>query len=359
MQKVLQLAMRLGARLANPGEFTLRAFLNGRIDLSQAESVLDIVHARTDASLRLAVQGLNGRLSKPISELRAQLMQLLAYLTARIDFPEDEVDTQLVIDPSEVLASAEQRLCHLIASADVGMVYRQGVRTAIVGRPNVGKSSLLNKLLGEDRAIVTPVPGTTRDTLEETLNVKGIPFVLVDTAGIRDSADVVEHLGIERTRAAIQHADLVLLVLDTSSPLTPADRQLLKELGARQGILVANKCDLPSEAGLPEIAWPVVRVSALTGQHIPELLDCMAATALGGKAIPSDTVLVTNPRHKAALERALSHLQSARHAHAGAVPDDFISIDITATLNALGEITGQTVSEELLDTIFSQFCIGK
>ncbi len=356
LQRILGLALRQGARLANPGEFTLRAFLNGRIDLAQAESVLDVIQSKTQASLRLAMQGLDGKLSEPVREVRRSLMDILAYLAARIDFPEDEVAEQDVREPLEKARSALQ---HLVANADAGMVYRQGVRTAIVGRPNVGKSSLLNRLLRQSRAIVTPIPGTTRDTLEETVNLKGVPFLLIDTAGIMESNNVVEALAVERSRKAITQADFVLLVIDTSEPLTQSDRGLIDLLSEKTVLVAANKCDLPRRADMDELPWLQVSTSALTGEGLEGLETAMVNSVLGGKVVTSDTLLVTNPRHKEALQRAERHLRLARAALEENLPDDFVTIDLAAALNALGEITGEAVTDELLDIIFSRFCIGK
>ncbi|MBI4295197.1 MAG: tRNA uridine-5-carboxymethylaminomethyl(34) synthesis GTPase MnmE [Chloroflexi bacterium] len=356
LQRVLELALRHGARLANPGEFTLRAFLNGRIDLAQAEAVLDVVQARTEAGLRLAVQGLGGRLSAPLKELRRQLVTLLAYLSASVDFAEDEIEEQEVLRP---LSGIRQRLQELLAGAEAGMVYRHGVRTAIVGRPNVGKSSLLNRLLRENRAIVTPVPGTTRDTLEETLNLRGVPFLLVDTAGIVHSLDPVESLGVERSRRAIEQADLVLLVVDSSQALDDADRGIMALVGNCAALLVANKCDLPLKAELKDIPWPVVPISALTGQGLAELEEKMVQMALGGHVHSGEWPLVTNARHKEALERAERHLAAAQKALEAGLPDDLMSIDVSAAASALGEVTGETLTEDLLNAIFSQFCVGK
>lgn len=356
LQRILELLLGQGARLAHPGEFTLRAFLSGRIDLAQAESVVDIVQAKTAASLRLAVQGLKGRLSREIKTLRNELMSILAYLTARIDFPEDEIEER---DISSSLTQTHRQLQELIATADTGMVYRQGVKTAIVGRPNVGKSSLLNQLLKEDRSIVTPVPGTTRDTIEEVVNLQNIPFVLIDTAGIARSNNLVEALGVERSRKAIEQADLVLWVIDASEPLSPADEEIMRLLGDKEVLVLANKCDLPQQASLEELPWAVVSISALTGEGIAELEKEMAGKVLKGKVYPSDAALVTNSRHKNALERAAKHLGQATAAREAAIPEDCIAIDLEAALSALGEITGETVQQELLETIFSQFCIGK
>ena len=356
LQHILKLALYHGARLAHPGEFTLRAFLNGRIDLAQAESVLDIVRARTDASLRLAIQGLEGRLSVAIKTIRTKLMSVLAYLTARIDFPEDEIEPQEVIRP---LNEALQSLRELLSTADTGMVYRLGVRTAIVGRPNVGKSSLLNQLLREDRSIVTPIPGTTRDTIEEVSNIDGVPFILVDTAGIIHSQDIVESLGVARSQKAIEQADLVLAVIDMSQPITKTDKEILDLIGNKTALIVANKCDLPHQAKPDELGREVVFISALSGDGIAQLEERMVRMALGGKVFVSDAPIVNNPRHKDALERAGRGLIQALSDIDSGMPDDFVTIDLTAALNALGEITGETVQEDLLETIFSNFCIGK
>ncbi|MBT3363154.1 MAG: tRNA uridine-5-carboxymethylaminomethyl(34) synthesis GTPase MnmE [Chloroflexi bacterium] len=356
LQRVLELVLTAGARLANPGEYTLRAFLNGRIDLAQAESVLDVIKAKTEASLRLAVSGLKGRLSGELKAVRSELISVLAYLTARIDFPEDEVEAQDVQPPLE---QCRERLGDLIASADTGIAYRQGVRTAIVGRPNVGKSSLLNLLLREDRAIVTEVPGTTRDTVEEVVNIKGVPFVLIDTAGIAFSKDVVESLGIVRSRQAIEMADFVLLVIDQSEKLMHYDREIMELLEGKTVLVVGNKSDLPPKDVIKDIAWPVVSVSALSGKGLHVLEGSMVEAVLGGKVISSDAALVTNPRHKALLTNAYDNLVQAQKSIKGGMPEDFISIDVTAALTTLGQITGDTVTEELLETIFSQFCIGK
>ena len=356
LQRVLELVLRCGARLAHPGEFTLRAFLNGRLDLAQAEAVLHIIQARTAASLRLAVAGLEGNLSNLVKELRSQLLSLLAYLSARIDFPEDEVEEQ---DTAGPLSQALQRIQEMIASADAGIIYRQGVRTAIVGRPNVGKSSLLNRLLRRSRAIVSPIPGTTRDTLEEVVNIKGVPFVLVDTAGIGHSQDLLESLSVERSRQALEQADLVLLVLDTSQPLTTADQEIIDSLSQKRVLVAANKNDLPRQADLSGLSWPLVPTSALNGEGLGQLEEMMVNLVLGGQVCTSDRLLVSSARQKQALEKAARHLESALAAVKTGLPEDFISIDLTSAVNALGEITGETVGEELLESIFSQFCVGK
>lgn len=355
---VLALALRQGARLAQPGEFTLRAFLNGRIDLAQAEAVLDTVQAKTEAALRVAMRQLNGKLSAQVGGVRQRLLEVLSYLEASIDFAEEDIPER-EIGPD--LAQAEEALRELAAEAERGLIYRQGARAAIVGRPNVGKSSLLNALLRADRAIVTPIPGTTRDTLEETVNLRGIPLCLVDTAGITTSEDPVERLGIARSRAALQGADLALMVVDTSEPLRSEDHEIAALIGDKPAILVANKSDLPRRAEL-EGFLPGVRrvtVSALTGEGLPALEEAIAELILAGQVYVSDVPLVSNPRHQEILRRALEHVRGARTSYTEGLPADFVSIDVRAAVEALGEITGESVTEDLLETIFQRFCIGK
>lgn len=358
LQRLLEIVLNAGARLATPGEFTLRAFLNGRIDLAQAEAVLDIIQAKTETGLRLAVDGLQGRVSAAINEARSQLISILAYLTATIDFPEDETEEQDIAQP---LQEVIQELQQLITSADNGIVYRQGVRTALVGQPNVGKSSLLNRLLGQDRAIVTSIPGTTRDTIEETVSLQGIPFVLVDTAGILVSNNPVEALSIERSRKAIQQADLILMMIDLSEPITEVDREIIASIDNKRALIIANKTDLPQQAKTSELTEEIVCISALTGKGLSDLEQQMASKVLNGAIHSSDALLVNNPRHKDALVRAANHVSQAIAATEQGTPADCISIDVTAAVNALGQITGKTVEieEEVLDIVFGQFCIGK
>ena len=358
LRRILLLALRQGARLAEPGEFTLRAFLNGRLDLAQAEAVLDIIRAQTDASLRMALSQLEGRLSDRVCAVRQDLVAALAFLEASIDFAEDDVPYE---DITPTLARAEAALEQLLAQSSEGIIYRQGVRVAIVGRPNVGKSSLLNALLRTSRAIVAPIPGTTRDTLEETLNLRGIPLCLVDTAGIAASEDLVTQLGIERSRQALQQADLVLFVVDRSEALTSADEAIAALLSGKTVILVLNKADLPAVAvtdGLLPRASRVT-VSALTGEGIDTLEQAMEEAIFAGQVRTSDTPLVSNPRHQAILHRALEHVRAAQETHARGMPEDFVSIDLAAAVMALGDITGESATEDLLDTIFERFCVGK
>ncbi len=357
LQLALQALLTEGARLATPGEFTLRAFLNGRMDLAQAEAVLDVIQAQTRTGLEIALQGLGGRVSREVKAVRAALLEPLAYLTALVDFPEDEVGHQNVAEPLEEAAC---RLEAMARSGRQGMLYRQGVRTAIAGRPNAGKSSLLNYLLGQERAIVTPVAGTTRDTVEEVASIKGIPFLLVDTAGVHDTDDPVERLGVERSRDAMAAADLVLFVLDGSEPAGDRDEAIAAALDGKQVLAVRNKSDLQPRFGEPLfIQWPQVAVSALTGEGMPALIDAMVDLVTGGHLAQSEETLISNPRHEAAITLAARHTRAAIESHQGGMPPDFVTIDLTAAVNALGEITGETASEDLLDLIFSRFCIGK
>ncbi len=362
LRRILQLTFTLGARPAEAGEMTLRAFLNGRLDLAQAEAVLDVIEAKTEAALRVAAEQLGGALSQQVRQVRRQLLDTLAFLEASIDFVEDDIPLQEVVGP---LQQAAGQLTRLLKSADHGQIYRQGVRAAIVGRPNVGKSSLLNALLRGDRAIVTSIPGTTRDTLEETANIGGIPLVLVDTAGIRSEAsDEVERLGIERSRAALARADLALMVVDGSHRLEIGDWEIGDLVGAKPAVLIINKIDLPASQNfeLPADFLPLarqVRLSALAGAGIEALEEAIITLVAGGSVTLADTPLVSNPRHKALLQRALSHTQAAGEAQAAGLSPDLVSIDVRAAVDTLGEITGETATEDLLDTIFSKFCIGK
>jgi tRNA modification GTPase len=364
LQRTLGLTLAAGARLARPGEFTLRAFLNGRIDLSQAEATLDVIRARTAIGLALAQAQLGGWLAQEVRRIRAQLLEALAYVTVMVDFPEDEVEAQ---DISPLLGDSLRAVERLLTTADQGIIYRQGARAALVGRPNVGKSSLLNALLRADRAIVTAIPGTTRDTLEETANLAGIPVVLIDTAGITESADPVERLGVERSQAALQGADLALLVFDSQQPLHPDDMQIAALTFEKPTIVVWNKVDADDDgAWTPEqtFAHPhllaTVATSVYTGAGIDRLSQTVADALLGGGGVTSgDAHLVSNPRHRDALDRAVLCLRATVESQARGLPTDLLAGDLTTALNALGEITGETVGDDLLDVIFSRFCIGK
>jgi tRNA modification GTPase len=359
LRRVLDLCLAHGARPAGPGEFTLRAFLNGRIDLAQAEAVADVVAAKTEAGLRIAVAQLDGQLSDRLQSIRAQSLDALAWIEASIDFEQDEVPAH-EIDAD--LAAAHDALVELLCGAERGVVYREGIRTAIVGQPNVGKSSLLNALLRADRAIVTPLPGTTRDTLEETLNLHGIPLVLVDTAGIRaDTRDMAEDMGVARSRAALGQADLALLVVDANRPIDEGDRAIAATIVGRPAIIVLNKTDLPVYADVDDLmpGARIVEVSALTGAGMVELEGTIEKLVLDGRVTTAEPALVGSSRHRDLLRRAQAGVEAAIDARTNGLPLDFVSIGLREAVQALGEITGESVSETLLETIFSRFCIGK
>lgn len=361
LQRVLLAVLQAGARLALPGEFTLRAYLNGRIDLAQAESVADIIRSRTDRGLALAVKGLSGQLSQRVRAVRQQLLRLLAYLEATIDFTEDDIPEEDVEGPLRVGLESVGRL---LATADQGIICRQGLRVAIVGRPNVGKSSLLNALLRSDRAIVTEIAGTTRDTLEEIANFSGVPVCLVDTAGIARSEDLVERLGIERSRRAMEEADLCLLVVDGAAPIQAMDREIAAMVKGKATVVVANKADLPRAVSAEELGAlvegaPMVFTSAVDGDGLEQLQEVVLQQVFSGRTAPSDQLLVSNPRHKEALGRVETHLRDALASLEAGLPADCTASDVRLALDALGEITGETATEDLLEAIFSHFCVGK
>jgi tRNA modification GTPase len=365
--RVLTLVLRAGARMAEPGEFTQRAFLNGRMDLAQAEAVCDQIRAKTEAAQRLAVRQREGALSREVACLREELLGALAAVEVTIDFSEEVGDLDYVA-MARRLAGIRQGVERLIAMADRGRIYREGVRLCIVGRPNVGKSSLLNALLRENRAIVTPIAGTTRDVIEETANVRGIPLVAVDTAGLRETEDPVERIGVERARAAIETASLLLFVLDAGAGWTDEDATIAAQIAGRRAVWALNKVDLISPAEVPKIeactapyrsTSPLVPVSAVEGSGLEKLEERIADILLGGEGGGAEEVLVSNVRHLHALEEARNSLIEAEHTTAKGLPPDFISIDLRAALDALGRITGETATEEIIHRIFRDFCIGK
>jgi tRNA modification GTPase len=360
VQRVLQLCLEQGARLAEPGEFTLRAFLNGRLDLTQAESIADLVGARSPQAAQTALAGLQGKLAQPIRQLRATCLEILAEVEARIDFEEDLPpldESQVKAQLTQVLAEVEQ----ILATADQGELLRTGLKVAIVGRPNVGKSSLLNAWSRSDRAIVTDLPGTTRDVVESQLVVGGIPVQVLDTAGIRDATDQVEKIGVERSRQAAQAADLVLLTIDAQTGWTVADQEIFEQVQHRPLILVINKIDLAASISLPpplQLA-SVVETAAAHSQGIDALEQTILETVKTKNLTAGNLDLAINQRQAAALTRAKTALQQVQITIAEQLPLDFWTIDLRNAIQALGEITGEEVTESVLDRIFSRFCIGK
>lgn len=360
LKKTLDLVLKNGARAAEPGEFTKRAFLNGRIDLAQAEAVLDIIRSKTDASLKVAIGQLKGELSACLNEIKEELLTSLAHIEASIDFPDEGLEIISETNIKNKLEIIKGELSRLLESADAGIILREGITCVICGKPNVGKSSLLNVLLKKDRAIVTHIPGTTRDTIEEFANIDGIPFKLVDTAGIAPTEDIIEREGILRSREYLERSDLVLLVIDGNDYITDEDKMLLADTSDRPRIAVINKIDLPQKVDLNALgSTPLVRVSAKFGDGIDELKKKMADTVWRGKVISSDGAVITNLRHKDALRCALKSVASAIEAIEDNLSPELIAIELKEALDSIGEIIGEIITDDLLDKIFSQFCIGK
>lgn len=358
VQQVLQLCIEQGARLAQPGEFTLRAFLNGRLDLTQAESISDLVGARSPQAAQTALAGLQGKLAHPIRQLRATCLDILAEVEARIDF-EDDLPP---LDEAEIQAQFRQVLAEvtrILATADRGELLRTGLKVAIVGRPNVGKSSLLNAWSRSDRAIVTDLPGTTRDVVESQLVVGGIPIQVLDTAGIRETEDQVEKIGVERSRLAAQSADLVLFTIEAQAGFTERDREIYDRVSDRPLILIINKIDLSEVNGELPKALQTVKTAASLNQGIDALETAILNTVKAGQIQAANLDLAINQRQAAALTRAKTALEQVQNTIANQLPLDFWTIDLRSAIQALGEILGEDVTESVLDRIFSRFCIGK
>lgn len=359
-RRALDLLVRSGARVAQPGEFTRRAFLNGRLDLTQAEAVADIIAAQTEGAQMAGLAQLQGRLYRQMQQAYDSLADALANVEARLDFPEEDLAPAARREIAEWARGAADFIVSLLATARQGRVLREGVRTVIVGKPNVGKSSLLNALLGEDRAIVSPIPGTTRDTIEEVANIGGVPLRIVDTAGIREHEDQLEEEGIRRTHAQLELAELVLLVLDVSRPLDARDRDLLQLCKGRPMIAVLNKTDLGTfleAAALRD--QTCVAVSLKSGRGVEELKATIARHVLQGRANASFHEAAINARHQEALLRAAAALERARTAFQQRASLEIVAVDLREAMHAIGEVTGRTVTEDVLDRIFSKFCIGK
>ncbi|MED3551828.1 tRNA uridine-5-carboxymethylaminomethyl(34) synthesis GTPase MnmE [Cytobacillus praedii] len=365
VNRVLQLLLTNGARLAEPGEFTKRAFLNGRIDLSQAEAVMDLIRAKTDRAMNLALGQMEGRLSKLIRKLRQEILETLAHVEVNIDYPEyddvEEMSHRMLLEKGSYV---KEEIEKLLRTSQQGKILREGLSTVIVGRPNVGKSSLLNSLVHENKAIVTDIPGTTRDVIEEYVNVRGVPLRLLDTAGIRETEDIVERIGVERSRQVLKEADLILLVLNYSDECTKEDENLFKAVEGMDVIVIVNKTDLPQVIDMDQVHklsknHKLVATSLLEDRGVDELEEAIASLFFEGSIEAGDLTYVSNTRHIALLNQALHSIEEAIQAVEMGTPIDIVQIDLTRTWELLGEIIGDSVHESLIDQLFSQFCLGK
>lgn len=364
VQRVFHLVLQKGARLAEPGEFTKRAFLNGRIDLAQAEAVIDLIRSKTDKAQKLAMRQVEGFLSREIRQLRQRLVELLAHVEVTIDYPEHDVEdvtTQHIITEGE---KTIERIGEMLEGASTGRILREGLHTVILGRPNVGKSSLMNALSRSNRAIVTDIPGTTRDILEEQISLRGIPLHIIDTAGIRETEDIVEKIGVERSRSALEQADLVLFMIDASRELTDTDRDLLNEVKAYPTIIILNKLDLPRQVEVREIRElakdaSIIEMSLRKGQGIQMLENEVERMFFSGALEGKEGTYVSNARHIVLLQKAKGELEEALDSARMGMTLDLVAVDLRNAWETLGEVIGQTVGEDLLDQIFSQFCLGK
>lgn len=365
INRVLELTMTHGARLAEPGEYTKRAFLNGRIDLSQAEAVMDFIRSKTDRASKVAMNQIEGRLSDMIKRQRQSILEVLAQVEVNIDYPEyDDVEDATTDFLLERAREIQSQIQQLLNTGVQGKIMREGLSTVIVGKPNVGKSSMLNNLIQDNKAIVTEVAGTTRDVLEEYVNVRGVPLRLVDTAGIHETEDIVERIGVERSRKALSEADLILFVLNYNEPLTEEDRQLYEVIKHEDAIVIVNKTDLERRLNIDEVkemvgTMPVIETSMLKQEGIDELELQIRDLFFGGDIQSQDMTYVSNSRHISLLKQAQQAIQDAIDAAEMGVPMDMIQIDLTRTWELLGEIIGESASEELIDQLFSQFCLGK
>ncbi|KJJ40862.1 tRNA modification GTPase [Bacillus subtilis] len=365
VNQVLQLALREGARLAEPGEFTKRAFLNGRIDLSQAEAVMDLIRAKTDRAMNVAMNQMEGRLSALVRRLRSEILETLAHVEVNIDYPEyddvEEMTHQLLVEKA---TAVKKEIEALLRTSEQGKILREGLSTVIIGRPNVGKSSLLNSLVHEAKAIVTDIPGTTRDVIEEYVNVRGVPLRLVDTAGIRETEDIVERIGVERSRQVLKEADLILLVLNYSEELSEEDVKLFEAVEGMDVIVIMNKTDLEAKIDSERVrelanGRPVVTTSLLKEEGVNDLEEAIQSLFYTGAIESGDLTYVSNTRHISILQQAKRAIEDALSGIEQDVPIDMVQIDLTRCWELLGEIIGDSVHESLIDQLFSQFCLGK
>lgn len=364
VRRTLEAVLKAGARLAEPGEFAKRAFLNGRIDLSQAESIMDLINAKTGASMKVALAQMEGKLAKEIRELRNNLLGVIAHIEAGIDFPEHDIEELSREQIKKETIGIINKVEYMLKSSDSGKIFREGLKTVIVGKPNVGKSSLLNALVKDKRAIVTDIPGTTRDVIEEVISIRGIPLKILDTAGIRATEDVVEKIGVQRSREALSEADLFLFVVDASVGISREDIEIAQLLQKLRGILIINKTDIVGDikkdfsANLG-LQAPVVYTSLLTGSGLETLEELIVEFVYNNEFHSTDEILVSNVRHKEALEKALYHLKEVLSTLEIGLSTDCMAIDLHSAWEQLGKISGDTLEDDVINQIFSQFCIGK
>ena len=363
MKKVLETVLRNGAQIAEPGEFTKRAFLNGRLDLSQAEAVMDVIQAKSAVALKSSLQQLKGSVLRAIKEIRSSILYQIAFIESALDDPEHISLEGYPEKLRKIVDEEYEKVETLLKSADDGRMIQEGIKTVILGKPNAGKSSLLNFLVGEDRAIVTDIAGTTRDTLEEYISLHGISLRIIDTAGIRETEDVVEKIGVGKAKKMAEDADLILYVVDSSLPLDENDREIMELLGGRKSIVIYNKTDLESAVDINELkektGSPVIPVSVVEETGITELEETIKKMFFHGEISFDDEVYITNARHKTALEEALESLKMVRESIETGMSEDFFSIDLMSAYESLGKIVGESVGEDLVNEIFSRFCVGK
>lgn len=364
MRRVMELLLKQRIRVAEPGEFTKRAFLNGRIDLSQAEAVMDLIRSKSDRAFDVAMKQAQGHLSTRIKDLRQTLIETLAHIEVNIDYPEHDVEEMTSAYIQNQCGSVIQAIDRLLKTASEGKILREGIVTAIIGRPNVGKSSLLNALAQDNKAIVTDIPGTTRDVIEEMITINGIPLRLLDTAGMRETSDIVERIGVERSKTALQDADLILFVVNNNEPLHEDEREILHDIAGRQVIIIVNKMDLPNQLDFNELenlskGIHIVKMSAKLQEGIDALEQGISDLFFTGKIESQDVTYVSNVRHIGLLHQAKKSLMDAVDAAQAGIPIDLIQIDVRTAWEQLGEIIGDAVGDSLIDQIFSQFCLGK
>lgn len=364
LRKILSLVLKNGARIAEPGEFTKRAFLNGRLDLSQAEAVIDLIRAKSDKSFDVALNQLEGNFSKEIRQIRAELMNSLVNITVNIDYPDEDIEQLTFENIVSDLTSVRVKIEKMLQTSDTGRIMSEGLKISIIGKPNVGKSSLMNALLKETRAIVTSVPGTTRDTIEEMLTIRGIPVKLTDTAGIRETEDLIEKIGIEKSKEAFNNADLIIFMADRSRALDEEDFSILNHIRDKKAVVILNKTDLPSafdsvelEKHLPEAC--IIEASVANGDGIEELENVVENMVYGGEVKQSNSMMVTNVRHKNLLEEADTSLGDAIEMAKACQPLELLEIDASRAYECLGAIIGEAVEEDIINEVFKRFCLGK